>query len=367
MAPSSVSTSHGYLVPGLIDGHTHLTCSASDRMVADAFEDDDLTATIRATDHAHAALRAGITTLRDCGSRHRVVNRLREAIRLGITQGPRLLLSGSVITTTGGHMYFVGREVDDPLELPRAVREQVRAAPTSSRSRTPEAAWCPGNGTAYLQFDRKALRLIIDEATQLGVHVAVHSLSTDGIAEVVEARPRTVEHLTFHKNSDEEIAYDGGLVDRLVERGLPGCQVIVGWHRRAHAAVGQPARTMWIPPRSNGSRTESRSSRTCAAAVCNSSQGRTPACRGPGSTTSGSSWICRYGTIGMSPAQSLLSATRDAAHVFGLDDRGVLTPGRLADVSVLRGNPVVDPEAFYGSVLTMVGGKVLWKAQEVGA
>ena len=59
----------------------------------------------------------------------------------------------------------------------------------------------PGNGTAYLQFDRKALRLIIDEATQLGVHVAVHSLSTDGIAEVVEARPRTVEHLTFHKNS----------------------------------------------------------------------------------------------------------------------------------------------------------------------
>ncbi len=86
----------GTIVPGLIDGHTHLTCSASDRMVADAFDDDDLTATIRATDHAHAALRAGITTLRDCGSRHRVVSRLREAIRLGITSGPRLLLSGSV-------------------------------------------------------------------------------------------------------------------------------------------------------------------------------------------------------------------------------------------------------------------------------
>ena len=229
----------GTIVPGLIDGHTHLTCSASDRMVADAFEDDDLTATIRATDHAHAALRAGITTLRDCGSRHRVVNRLREAIRLGITKGPRLLLSGSVITTTGGHMYFVGREVDDPLELPRAVREQVRAGADFIKVTNTGGGLVPGNGTAYLQFDRKALRLIIDEATQLGVHVAVHSLSTDGIAEVVEARPRTVEHLTFHKNSDEEIAYDGGLVDRLVERGLPGCQVIVGWHRRAHAALGR--------------------------------------------------------------------------------------------------------------------------------
>ena len=68
----------------------------------------------------------------------------------------------------------------------------------------------PGNGTAYLQFDRKALRLIIDEAAKLGVHVAVHSLSTAGIAEVVEARPRTVEHLTFHKSSDEEVEYDAG-------------------------------------------------------------------------------------------------------------------------------------------------------------
>ena len=130
-------------MPGLIDGHTHLTCSAGDRMVADAFDDDDLTVTIRATDHAHAALRAGITTLRDCGSRHRVVSRIRDAIRLGITSGPRLLLSGSVITTTGGHMYFVGREVDDPLELPRAVREQVRAGADLIKVTNTGADWFP--------------------------------------------------------------------------------------------------------------------------------------------------------------------------------------------------------------------------------
>ena len=115
----------GTIVPGLIDGHTHLTCSASDRMVADAFDDDDLTLTIRATDHAHAA---GVRhhhapRLR---VRHRVVSRVRDAIRLGITAGPRLLLSGSVITTTGGHMYFAAGK-STTLELPRAVREQVRA------------------------------------------------------------------------------------------------------------------------------------------------------------------------------------------------------------------------------------------------
>ena len=69
----------------------------------------------------------------------------------------------------------------------------------------------------------------------------------------------------------------------------------------------------------------------------------------------------------MSPAEALLSATREAAHAFGLADRGVLAPGRLADISVLRGNPFVDPGAFYGSALTMVGGQALWNALEARA
>ena len=356
----------GTIVPGLIDGHTHLTCSASDRMVADAFDDDDLTATIRATDHAHAALRAGITTLRDCGSRHRVVSRVRDAIRLGITSGPRLLLSGSVITTTGGHMHFVGREVDDPLELPRAVREQVRAGADFIKVTNTGGGLVPGNGTAYLQFDREALRLIIDEAGRLGVHVAVHSLSTAGIAEVVEARPRTVEHLTFHKSSDGDIEYDGAMVDRLVERGIPGCQVIVGWHRRAHGAMGrlrddlEPATLQQLEDRIK---------------VLQDMRGRGLRFIAGSDAGMPRTWFDNFGLIldlsvrhiGMSPAESILSATRDAAHTFGLDDRGVLAPGRLADVCVLRGNPFVDTGAFYGSVLTMVGGKVLWNAREAEA
>ena len=356
----------GTIVPGLIDGHTHLTCSASDRMVADAFDDDDLTATIRATDHAHAALRAGITTLRDCGSRHRVVSRLREAIRLGITSGPRLLLSGSVITTTGGHMYFVGREVDDPLELPRAVREQVRAGADFIKVTNTGGGLVRGNGTAFLQFDRKALRLIIDEAAQLGVHVAVHSLSTEGIAEVVEARPRTVEHLTFHKNSDEEIRYDGALVDRLVEGGIPGCQVIVGWHRRAHGPLGrlredlEPATLARLEDRIKLLQ-DMRSRGLRFIAGSDAGMPRT--------------WFDNFGLIldlsvrhiGMSPAEALLSATREAARAFGLADRGVLAPDHLADISVLRGNPFVDPGAFYGSALTMVGGQALWNELEAKA
>ncbi|CAK7205472.1 hypothetical protein SEUCBS139899_008247 [Sporothrix eucalyptigena] len=46
--------------------------------------------------------------------------------------------------------------------------------------------------------------------------------------------------------------------------------------------------------------------------------------------------------VGMSPAQALRAATSDAAMHFGLDDRGVIAPGRRADLVLLSANPVVD-------------------------
>jgi imidazolonepropionase-like amidohydrolase len=221
----------------------------------------------------------------------------------------------------------------------------------------------PGNGTAYLQFDRHALRLIIEEAEKLGVHVAVHSLSTAGIAEVVEARPRTVEHLTFHENSGGVIAYDGALVDRLAEDGIPACQVIVGWHRRAHGPMGrlrddlEPATLRQIEDR---------------IAILQDMRRRGLRFIAGSDAGMPRTWFDNFGLIldlsvrhiGMNPADAILSATREAARTFGLDDRGVLAAGRLADVTVLHGNPFVETHAFYGSMLTMVGGKVLWKARE---
>ena len=191
--------------------------------------------------------------------------------------------------------------------------------------------------------------------------MAVHSLSTAGIAEVVEARPRTVEHLTFHKNSDEAIDYDGAMVDRLVERGIRACQVIVGWHRRAHGAMGrlrddlEPATLQQLEDR---------------IAVLQDMRGRGLQFIAGSDAGMPRTWFDNFGLIldlsvrhiGMSPAEAILSATSEAAHTLGLDDRGVLAAGRLADVSVLRGNPFVDTGAFYGSMLTMVGGRVLWNA-----
>ena len=100
-----------------------------------------------------AALRMGITTIRDVGSYDDLVFEVRQAMRYGAFRGPRLLACGRIISATApggrwfGDMY---READGPDDVRRAVREQTpprrglrqgdddrRAHASSSRTRTP--------------------------------------------------------------------------------------------------------------------------------------------------------------------------------------------------------------------------------------
>lgn len=350
----------GAIAPGFIDAHTHLTCSATDRMVQDAQEDTDATLLVRAIEHAHAALRAGVTTVRDCGSRHGVVEALRGAIADGITHGPRMLLCGNLLTTCGGHLSFFGRAVDQPVDIPRAVREQVQAGADFIKVTATGGGLLPGNSIVYRQFDGPALAAIVNEAAALGCHVAVHALSTQSVKDVIHARPRTVEHLTFYTDEQETVDYDKTLIDRLVELDIWGSQVIIGWHRRAHGAQGvlrddlAPAFVRKLEARI-GVLQDIHSRGLSILAGSDAGMPRT--------TFDNFGLILDLSVrhIGMSPITALAAATGDAARAFDLTDRGYLRPGFLADLTVLRGDPRLDTRAFYRAGFTMIGGRVVWQ------
>ena len=95
------------LLPGLIDCHVHLCMSADDNPLARIYEDSDDMLILRSAKNAQVALKAGITTLRDCGGRNSVTFSIKEAIKKRIIQGPRLMLSGRPLTITGGHCFFL--------------------------------------------------------------------------------------------------------------------------------------------------------------------------------------------------------------------------------------------------------------------
>jgi imidazolonepropionase-like amidohydrolase len=351
----------GTIVPGLIDTHTHLTCSATDQMVAEGFSDHDITATIRAANHARGAVRAGVTTVRDCGSRHSVVSRLRDAIRAGLTPGPRMLLSGSVITTVGGHMYFVGREVRGQDDMLQAVREQVRDGADFIKVTATGGGLVPGNPIHYVEFDAEDLGLIVEEAARLGVHVAAHTLSTESVAHVVAARPRTAEHLTFYTDPSETVDYDPKLVDGLIERGIWASQVIIGWHRRAHGPLGVLRADLDDEMRRKVEERAgilNRMYRQGVRFVTGSDAGM------PRTQFDNFGLILDLTVrhIGLSVTETLHAATSVAAEALGLSDRGTLAPGTLADLAVFTGDPHADLHAFYRCGLAMIGGEVVWRA-----
>ncbi len=350
----------GTIIPGLIDTHTHLTCSATTRMVQDALEDDDLTVMVRAVDHAHAALRAGVTTIRDCGSRPHVVTQLRKAIAAGITPGPRMLLCGCALTTTGGHLHFVGRAVDHADDIPKAVREQVAAGADFVKVTGTGGGLVPGNSVVYRQFDGVMLKRIVDEAAQLERYVAVHSLSVENLHDVLYARPRTVEHLTFWRDSAETVAYDPRLVDALAEAGIWGSQVIIGWHRRAHGAQGIRRADL------DGATAAKLDARIPLLRDMHARGLKLLAGSDAGMPLTpfdnfGLILDLSVRHIGMTAAQALQVATSEAATALGLADRGVLAPGKVADIAVLAGDPFQATKAFYGALLTLIGGRVVWQ------
>src|SRR5256885_3602306 len=104
-----------FAVPGLINSHCHLTLDGDANFAAEVQQSDTL-ATLKAFRNARAALRAGVTTVRDLGANGPMVIELGRAIEHGTLEGPRIVAAGRGITTTGGHGFEGGRGAGGPGE-----------------------------------------------------------------------------------------------------------------------------------------------------------------------------------------------------------------------------------------------------------
>ena len=81
----------GYVLPGLIDGHLHLSFSASSQPVTELVNDTPSRILLREAAAAQTELKSGVTTVRDCGARGMSILELRDFIREGVIQGPDII------------------------------------------------------------------------------------------------------------------------------------------------------------------------------------------------------------------------------------------------------------------------------------
>src|ERR1700689_2943093 len=123
----TVIEGHGRsLLPGLINAHVHLCHDGAPSLFAQAQADSPTAASLRGFLNLQLTLHSGVTTVRDCGAANGVAIELSRAVESGLVTGPRVLAAGRVITMTGGHGYFIGREADGADAVRAATRAEIK-------------------------------------------------------------------------------------------------------------------------------------------------------------------------------------------------------------------------------------------------
>lgn len=207
-----------YVMPGMIDGHLHLSFSASEQPLNELYEDDDSEILLRMVKAAVTELRSGVTTVRDCGSRGMSIIKLRDFIKKGIFQGPDIITSGMPITITGGHCNFCGLEADTTEDVVKAVRWLCKEDVDYIKVMVSGGNMTPGSNSMIDQYGEEALRRIVEEAHQRGKKVAGHVHSVDGIRRAVAAGFDILEHCSYKTWNGEE--YDENLAGMIREAGI---------------------------------------------------------------------------------------------------------------------------------------------------
>ena len=191
------------VLPGLIDCHVHL-CLGADADVVRTIEQEPAALTIlKASQFARRTLEGGFTTVRDVGCRDHSIFALKQAIGGGLIPGPRIVAAGLAICMTGGHARFIGREADGPIEVVRAVREQLAAGAEVIKFIASGGVLTPGTSPECAQMTPDELAAGMGEARRAGRRVAAHAHGSEGMKNAVKAGAHSIEHATL---MDEEAA-----------------------------------------------------------------------------------------------------------------------------------------------------------------
>lgn len=328
-----------FVIPGLIDAHIHLTADPAmwGEMAGPAprkGEDPRARELIyfALANSARTFLRFGITTIRDVGCHDDNAIVLREAVRLGLTDGPRILSCGRIISATAPgarHFHSMYEEADGPWEMRRSVRNQLRRGADYIKVMAGGARSVLREDPERAQLTKEEMDALVDEAHRLGLRVAAHAEGLGSVRVAVEAGVDTVEHgLSLHRAPE--------LLERMAQSGAVLVPTLSTFHD-----VGTRFAERWTPNLvEQAKRQEEEAHRTLIAAR----EAGVTLAMGFDSGPPGADALelVRLVEGGLTPHEGIIAATIGSARALGLDDVGTVEAGRTADLVVLNGDPLKD-------------------------
>lgn len=329
------------LLPGLFDCHVHVTSSGVDTMRRltrpFSYQFYEAEANLKAT------LDLGITTIRDASGADLGVQ---QAVEDGLIAGPRMQISVTAISQTGGHgdgwlpsginldgkVSYPGRPsgiVDGPEEMRKKVREIIRSGGNVIKVFTSGGVLSPRDNPRHGHFRDDELQVLVAEANAAGIFVMAHAQASDGIKAAVRAGIRSIEHGVYLDDEAIEMMLAKGTW--LVPTLIAPISVVESFDQGAslQPAVIAKARELLLVHQDSFAR--------AVKAGVKIAMGTDS---GVGAHGTNLRELALMEAGGMDPASVLVATTHSAAQLMGLEgELGTVEPGKRADLVVVDGDP----------------------------
>lgn len=339
------------LLPGFIEGHSHLLLHPYDKVPWDdqVLKESQTYRVVRAVAHAKATLMAGFTTVRDLGTEGAGTAdvALKRAINEGHVPGPRMIIATRALVAPGSYApkndawdVPQGAEEADGPNLVSAVRRQIGAGADVVKLYG-DYRWRPGEGSRPT-YSQAEIAAAVAAAHDAGRQVAVHANTAEAMRRASLAGAEVIEH--------------GGEGDAATFALMAKNKTTLCPTLAAGDAIARYRG--W-----NGQEPAPADVQHDRAAFQLAMKAGVPICMGGdvGVFTHGENAreMLLMAKAGMANAAVLTAATAGNARYFGLNDRGRIASGLLADLVAVTGDPLADLTAVTRVQLVMKGGAVV--------
>jgi len=339
------------LLPGLMDMELNLLIGGPDSPTGlpnpmHGVQDDPVYRTLRGTVNARTTLLAGFTTVRNLGlmvttGGYMLDVDLARAIDQGWVAGPHIVSAGHAITPTGGHLdptmfqrlapHIMTQTVEEGIangvpEVRKAVRYQIKYGAGVIKISASGGVMSFSTAAGAQQYSDEELVAIVDEAHRAGIKVAAHAHGDAGIRACIRAGVDCIEHGSLASDDTIQMMVEHGtflVPTSYLSEGLDISKAAPALQKKA-ADIFPRARQML--------------GKAIKAGVKIACGTDAPAI--PHGDNAKELWAMV--DRGMTPMQAVRAATVMGAELIGVDDRGRLAAGLLADIIAVPGDPSQD-------------------------